>query len=33
VRRTMEAHENVMQPTLDQILAADAWAREAATRI
>jgi 1-deoxy-D-xylulose-5-phosphate reductoisomerase len=32
VRRTMEAHRVVMHPTLDQILAADAWAREAATR-
>jgi 1-deoxy-D-xylulose-5-phosphate reductoisomerase len=33
VRRTMEAHETVMQPSLEQILAADAWARETAIRI
>ena len=28
VRRTMDAHKTVSQPTLDQILAADAWARQ-----
>jgi len=28
VRRTMEAHRTVSHPTLDQILQADAWARE-----
>jgi 1-deoxy-D-xylulose-5-phosphate reductoisomerase len=33
VRRTMEAHEIVTQPSLDQILVADAWARETAARI
>ncbi len=33
VRRTMEAHEIVTQPSLEQILAADAWARETAARI
>jgi 1-deoxy-D-xylulose-5-phosphate reductoisomerase len=33
VRRTMESHQTVMHPSLDQILAADAWAREEATRI
>jgi 1-deoxy-D-xylulose-5-phosphate reductoisomerase len=27
VRRTMDAHQVVAQPTLEQILAADAWAR------
>jgi 1-deoxy-D-xylulose-5-phosphate reductoisomerase len=27
VRRTMDAHEVVSQATLEQILAADAWAR------
>jgi 1-deoxy-D-xylulose-5-phosphate reductoisomerase len=27
VRRTMEHHQVVHNPTLDQILAADAWAR------
>jgi 1-deoxy-D-xylulose-5-phosphate reductoisomerase len=31
VRRTMEAHEVVSHPTLDQILEADAWARRTAT--
>jgi len=30
VRRTMEAHEVVAQPTLEQILEADAWARSTA---
>jgi 1-deoxy-D-xylulose-5-phosphate reductoisomerase len=33
VRRTMESHQIVMHPTLDQILAADAWARQEATRV
>ena len=27
VRRTMDAHQVVEHPTLEQILAADAWAR------
>jgi hypothetical protein len=30
VGRTMEAHEVVSHPTLDQILEADAWARRIA---
>ncbi|PYJ06792.1 MAG: 1-deoxy-D-xylulose-5-phosphate reductoisomerase, partial [Verrucomicrobia bacterium] len=30
VRRTMECHELVPHPTLDQILQADAWARREA---
>ena len=30
VARTMEAHEVIAQPTLEDVLAADAWAREAA---
>jgi 1-deoxy-D-xylulose-5-phosphate reductoisomerase len=29
VRRTMDAHETVTHPTLEQILAADVWARRA----
>ena len=32
VRRTMAAHQIVAHPTLDQILAADAWARVEAAR-
>jgi 1-deoxy-D-xylulose-5-phosphate reductoisomerase len=32
VRRTMDAHEIISQPTLEQILAADAWARGAASK-
>jgi 1-deoxy-D-xylulose-5-phosphate reductoisomerase len=32
VRRTMDAHEVVGHPTLEQILAADAWARRAAAQ-
>jgi len=32
VRRTMAAHQVVAQPTLEQILAADAWARREAAR-
>ena len=31
VRQALERHEVVTHPTLEQILAADAWAREAAT--
>jgi 1-deoxy-D-xylulose-5-phosphate reductoisomerase len=30
VRRVMDAHKVVEQPTLEKILAADAWARQAA---
>jgi 1-deoxy-D-xylulose-5-phosphate reductoisomerase len=30
VRRTMDTHQIVPHPTLEQILAADAWARRAA---
>lgn len=30
VRRTMDAHQTISHPTLDQILAADAWARRVA---
>jgi 1-deoxy-D-xylulose-5-phosphate reductoisomerase len=33
VRRTMDAHKVVEHPTLEQILAADAWARSEALRI
>ena len=32
VARTMERHETVSQPVLEQILAADAWARAEAAR-
>jgi 1-deoxy-D-xylulose-5-phosphate reductoisomerase len=32
VRRTIEAHQVVLHPTLEQILTADAWARQAACR-
>jgi 1-deoxy-D-xylulose-5-phosphate reductoisomerase len=32
VRCTMDAHEIISQPTLEQILAADAWARRAAAK-
>jgi 1-deoxy-D-xylulose-5-phosphate reductoisomerase len=31
VRRTMDAHKTVLHPTLEQILEADAWARQAAS--
>jgi 1-deoxy-D-xylulose-5-phosphate reductoisomerase len=30
VRRTMDAHQTVSHPTLEQILEADGWARERA---
>ncbi len=33
VRRTMDAHEVVASPTLEQILAADAWARRIAAEL
>jgi len=32
VGRTMDAHRTVPSPDLDDILAADAWARDAVTR-
>ena len=32
VRRTLAEHQPVVHPSLDQILAADTWAREAATQ-
>ncbi len=32
VRRTMDAHKTISHPTLDQILAADAWARVEAAK-
>jgi 1-deoxy-D-xylulose-5-phosphate reductoisomerase len=32
VRRTMDAHQVVTHPTLEQILAADVWARSEAER-
>ena len=33
VQRTLEQHQNIRQPYLEEILAADAWAREYATKI
>ena len=33
VQRTLEQHQNVPQPSLEEILAADAWAREYATKL
>jgi 1-deoxy-D-xylulose-5-phosphate reductoisomerase len=33
VRRTMDAHQVVSHPTLDQILEADSWARQAAAAL
>jgi 1-deoxy-D-xylulose-5-phosphate reductoisomerase len=33
VRRVMDAHQVVAHPSLDQILAADAWARQEAARL
>ncbi|HUB87605.1 MAG TPA: 1-deoxy-D-xylulose-5-phosphate reductoisomerase [Verrucomicrobiae bacterium] len=32
VRRVMDAHQTVLHPTLEQILTADAWARQEAAR-
>jgi len=32
VRRTMDAHKIILHPTLDEILAADTWARQEAQR-
>jgi len=32
VQKTLEQHRNTPQPSLEEILAADAWARECATR-
>ena len=33
VQETLEQHRNISQPTLEEILAADNWARECATGI
>ena len=33
VRKTLEQHQNISQPSLEEILAADAWAREYAKRL
>jgi 1-deoxy-D-xylulose-5-phosphate reductoisomerase len=33
VQKTLEQHRNIHQPSLEEILAADAWARECATRL
>ena len=33
VQKTLEQHQNVPQPSLEEILAADAWAREYATKL
>jgi len=33
VKRTLEQHRNISQPSLEEILAADDWARECATRL
>ena len=33
VAQTLEEHEAIAQPTLEEILAADAWARETVTRL
>jgi len=32
VQKTLEQHRNIPQPSLEEILAADDWARECATR-
>ena len=32
VQKTIEQHQNITQPSLDEIMAADDWARECATR-
>jgi 1-deoxy-D-xylulose-5-phosphate reductoisomerase len=32
VQKSLEQHRNISQPSLEEILAADAWARECATR-
>jgi 1-deoxy-D-xylulose-5-phosphate reductoisomerase len=33
VQKTLEQHRNISQPSLEEILAADNWARECATRL
>jgi 1-deoxy-D-xylulose-5-phosphate reductoisomerase len=33
VQKTLEQHRNISQPSLEEILAADDWARECATRL
>jgi 1-deoxy-D-xylulose-5-phosphate reductoisomerase len=33
VQKTLEQHQNISQPSLEEILAADNWARECATRL
>jgi 1-deoxy-D-xylulose-5-phosphate reductoisomerase len=33
VQQTLDQHRNISQPSLEEILAADNWARECATRL
>ncbi|NWF78343.1 MAG: 1-deoxy-D-xylulose-5-phosphate reductoisomerase [Chloroflexi bacterium] len=33
VQKTLDQHQNIAKPSLEEILAADAWARECATRL
>jgi 1-deoxy-D-xylulose-5-phosphate reductoisomerase len=33
VQKTLEQHQNIPQPSLEEILVADAWARECATKL
>jgi 1-deoxy-D-xylulose-5-phosphate reductoisomerase len=33
VQKTLEQHQNIPQPSLEEILAADTWARECATSL
>ena len=33
VQRTLEQHQNIRQPSIEEILAADVWARECATKL
>jgi hypothetical protein len=33
VKKTLEQHQNIAQPSLEEIVVADAWARECATKL
>jgi hypothetical protein len=33
VKKTLEQHENITQPSLEEIVVADAWARRCATKL
>jgi len=33
VKKTLEQHQNIAQPSLEELVVADTWARECATKL